>query len=66
MNLANIVHHAVKQPLRVHLAPAAQRETVESQGARDIRKHGLGGRLSPGIDEASERLNQFCASSSGM
>jgi hypothetical protein len=66
MNLANIVHHAVKQPLRVHLALAAQREAVESSRSSDIGKHRLGGRQPPGIDEAPERLNQFCASSSGM
>jgi hypothetical protein len=36
MNLANIVHHAVEQPLRVHLALAGQRETVESPGAGDV------------------------------
>jgi hypothetical protein len=51
MNLANIVHHAVEQPLGVHLALAAQRETVESPGAGDVGKHWL--------DEPKGRKERF-------
>lgn len=54
MDLADIVHDAIEQPLAVDFALAAQRETVESACARDIGKHGLRSRQPPGINEAAE------------
>jgi hypothetical protein len=59
MDLADVVHGTVEQPLGIDLAFAAQRETIESARASDIGKHRLGGRQAPGIDEAAEHRIDF-------
>src|SRR5512134_1025966 len=41
LHLADVMHHAVEQPLRVHLLLAAQAQPPEPVGAADVGEHRL-------------------------
>lgn len=43
LDLAEVVHQAVEQPLPVDLGFASKREAIESFGMADVGKRGLGG-----------------------
>ena len=43
LNLADVVHHTIEQPLGINLGFASEREAIEPLGVADIGERRLGG-----------------------